>query len=198
MGDRDKINKEIKRFDPKGKLSIELKGRLGYFDMLFKGAHGKERVFGKDSDLLVFFKKLPAGIAPDEFSERVEANRKFGDSAALRHRWESEGGTMKELIEKKQELVEASIGWQIMDKLISQKDVRKIRKMSDEQTGKLAVEVYRELLKRIDDALGYEGQEALNRLSKKSNFRPDDTGLTRNNIFKAAHALKMKLPSMMF
>jgi len=95
-------------------------------------------------------------------------------------------------------LSEETIGREIMEKLLPLRDVRKIGKMSDEQTGKLAIEVYAELTKRITDAIGRDGQEALNRLMHKSNFSKDDTGLTRNNVFKAANTMKMKLPSMMF
>lgn len=90
------------------------------------------------------------------------------------------------------------VGRDVMERLLPAKQVKKIRKLSDEQTGELAVQVYLELIRRIEEALGREGQEALNRLMLKSNFMKDDTGLTRNNIFKAAHALGIELPSHMF
>ena len=92
------------------------------------------------------------------------------------------------------------IGRDIMERLLPAKQIRKIRrqKLSDEQTAELAIQVWQELAHRIEEALGRGGQEALNRLMHKSNFTKDDTGLTRNNIFKAAHALGIKLPSHMF
>jgi len=93
---------------------------------------------------------------------------------------------------------EESVGRFVMDKLIPMSDIRKIGKNSDEQTGKLAISVYMELLSRIDKALGREGNAALNRLSILSNFKKDTSGITRNNIFKAADELGVKLPSMMF
>jgi hypothetical protein len=107
---------------------------------------------------------------------------------------------MRGLIEKLegQGLNEESTGRYVLEKILPMSDVRKIRKNSDEQTGQLALEVYAELAERIDKALGRDGGEALNRLMLKSNYMKDDTGMTRNNIFKAAHSLKMKLPSMMF
>lgn len=108
---------------------------------------------------------------------------------------------MREMIEELEgsQLTEESTGRYVMEKLISMADVRKIKKNSDEQTGQLAMEVYVELIERIDKALGREGREAINRLMNRTNFSGKDTsGIIRNNIFKAANTLKMKLPSMMF
>ena len=95
-------------------------------------------------------------------------------------------------------LSESEVGMEVMELLIPRKDFHKIGKMSDKQTGQLSKEVYRELADRITKALGNEGREAINRLKHPGNFRESPEGMTRNNIFKAAHALKMKLPSMMF
>jgi len=89
-------------------------------------------------------------------------------------------------------------GMQIMEKIIPNREIRKIGLVSDNQTGELAIEVWEELADRIGKALGRGGQEAINRLSLMSNFKKDSTGITRNNIFKAAHAMGMKLPSHMF
>jgi hypothetical protein len=67
----------------------------------------------------------------------------------------------------------------------------------DEQSYDLAVEVYSKL--REDLELDSGQNEALNRLrqcvERLSSMRPD---AHRNNIFKAAHALGIKLPSSMF
>lgn len=90
------------------------------------------------------------------------------------------------------------VGADIMERLVPAKQVRKIRKLSDDQTGELAVRVWWELARRIDEALGREGQGALSRLMLQSNFQKDTTGLTRNNIFKAANVLGIELPSHFF
>lgn len=111
---------------------------------------------------------------------------------------------MKTLIDRMSthiELTEESIGRRVLETLLPMKDVRAIGKASDDQTGKLALEVYVELIERVSNALGRDGEEALNRLAQVQRFATggkDTTGIIRNNVFKAAHALKMKLPSAMF
>ena len=83
------------------------------------------------------------------------------------------------------------------DYVLSQQDLLKLNKVVDEQTWKLAVDVYRKLEKefRVDGGQ----KEAINRLKMcVKNARSYDQGLHRNNIFKAAHALGMKLPSGSF
>lgn len=69
----------------------------------------------------------------------------------------------------------------------------------DEQARDLAMAVASELNIKIEQALGQDGIEALGRLfditSKGQNW---DTPLLRNNIFKAAHALGIELPSHNF
>ena len=99
------------------------------------------------------------------------------------------------------ELTEESIGRRVLEGLLPMKDVRKIGRASDEQTAKLALEVYYGLIERVSNALGPGGEEALNRLANMRRFATggkDTTGIIRNNVFKAANSLKMKLPSMMF
>lgn len=67
----------------------------------------------------------------------------------------------------------------------------------DDQSKDLAYEVYRALRKKLDLPRGE--QEALNRLRMcVENAKRWDPALLRNNIFKAAHSLGMKLPSAMF
>lgn len=95
-------------------------------------------------------------------------------------------------------IAEESIGRWVVDRLLPNANVRKIGKLADPQTGQLAMQVWAELVRRIDAALGAAGEEALNRMIAGSNFEKDTSGQTRNNVFKAANALGVKLPSGSF
>ena len=68
----------------------------------------------------------------------------------------------------------------------------------DEQSADLAREVYMELSQKMQ--LAENERQALNRLrnSVKRGMNGWDAGTQRNNIFKAADLLRMKLPSYMF
>jgi len=67
----------------------------------------------------------------------------------------------------------------------------------DEQSRDLAVQVYQTLVRKY--ALPQGDAEALRRLQAcAKNAKTWDPALLRNNIFKAAHALGLKLPSGMF
>jgi hypothetical protein len=67
----------------------------------------------------------------------------------------------------------------------------------DEQAGKLLMDVLRELRKKMEIDQGTA--DALNRIQglmlKGKNWSPE---LVRNNVFKAANDMKIKLPSGMF
>ena len=85
----------------------------------------------------------------------------------------------------------------LVDTVIDPMELSKLRKNVDEQSYELAGEVYSNLydaLKLTDNQ-----REAINRL-KRSMERSStmDKAEHRNNIFKAAHALGIKLPSSMF
>jgi len=82
----------------------------------------------------------------------------------------------------------------ILDGILPQKLVANMRKTADEITYKLAVEVYKELRTRM--TLSNQENEALNRLQYAANSR--DEGMIRNNVFKAANVLGMKLPHSSF
>ena len=85
----------------------------------------------------------------------------------------------------------------LLDWVIKAEDVAKLDGVVDEQTYDLAVEVYKTL--RRDLALSSNQNEALNKLARcvqrGANMHPAGH---RNEIFKAAHALGIKLPSGMF
>lgn len=69
----------------------------------------------------------------------------------------------------------------------------------DEQSSKLVGEVYKTLSESTGGDFNSDEKEALRRLQGAvANMGKWDAGLLRNNIFKAAHALGMKLPSFMF
>jgi hypothetical protein len=83
----------------------------------------------------------------------------------------------------------------LIDQVLDQRKLARLQDDMDEQTYDLMVEVFRKLAD--DFRLSSKQQEALNRLkmSMEGRYQPD---MHRNNIFKAAHALGMKLPSSMF
>lgn len=84
-----------------------------------------------------------------------------------------------------------------MDYIINQMDLSDLEDYVDEQTFQLAVDVYEKLQEKLKLTSGEE--EALNRLSNsiKSKSSMMQAG-HRNNIFKAAHAIGIKLPSSSF
>ena len=85
----------------------------------------------------------------------------------------------------------------ILDEILSQRDLLKLEDEVDEQTWDLAVETYMALGKALQLSNNQWG--AFNRL-RQSVDRASSMGsdLHRNNIFKAAHALGIKLPSSSF
>ena len=92
-------------------------------------------------------------------------------------------------------------GHDIMDLIVPTRDVMKLmsamRKEKDEQSADLVYEVYSKLSDKFDLSSNESG--ALNRLKGSiSRIGSWDAGTQRNNIFKAADLLGMKLPSMMF
>ena len=85
----------------------------------------------------------------------------------------------------------------LIDLALDQRELSNLSGYIDDQTYDLLVEVYQKLQR--DFALSGGQREAINRLiqSKEAQTRwPPD--LHRNNIFKAAHALGIHLPSSMF
>lgn len=83
----------------------------------------------------------------------------------------------------------------VIEEIIAMNDLLKLESKVDEQTWDLAVEVYQ----KLEDALELKGgqREALTRL-RDSIFSRSQPSLHRNNIFKAANALGIKLPSGSF
>ena len=85
----------------------------------------------------------------------------------------------------------------LLESVISQHDLLKIEDRLDEQTWRLVVEVYKKL--QQDFMLTNDQQEAINRLQQSiKGAEAWTSALHRNNIFKAAHALGIALPSGMF
>ena len=83
----------------------------------------------------------------------------------------------------------------LIDSVIDKRDLFKLKSKVDEQTWDLAREVYLSLMRSLE--LSPAQREALNRLrmSISSNYAP---AMHRNNIFKAAHSLGIRLPSSSF
>jgi hypothetical protein len=78
--------------------------------------------------------------------------------------------------------------------VIDQRDVAGLRSNADEITYKLAVDVYRNLRKRFELSSGEK--EAIKRLQAATDMNNPE--MIRNNVFKAADALGMKLPHSSF
>lgn len=92
-------------------------------------------------------------------------------------------------------------GDSVLDRILPTHDVYKLmqamEKEGDSQSSDLAGEVYQKLAERL--TLTDNEQAALNRLlGSVQRIGSWDTATQRNNIFKAADLLKIKLPSYMF
>jgi hypothetical protein len=85
----------------------------------------------------------------------------------------------------------------LLDQVLRDSVLQKLEHHVDEQTWDLAVQVFQKLQEKF--RMSSDEQEALNRLlaSVKSGSM-SDSDAHRNNIFKAAHALGIKLPSGSF
>lgn len=90
-------------------------------------------------------------------------------------------------------------GIRVIDSLINARDFGDLLRSlkPDEQSIKLAIDVYHELGERLK--LTDNEEYALTRLKNSMFHEQDwDEGTQRNNIFKAADLMGMKLPSGMF
>lgn len=118
--------------------------------------------------------KLPEGGMRDNCEEKVEEGKESASKKA--------GGN---------DVIEAILPMSDMAKLYRKLDEK------DEQAAELLMEVYNVLRARLKLSDGEN--EAMSRVrgmvTRGQNW---DAGLLRNNIFKAAHSLGMKLPSFMF
>ena len=102
----------------------------------------------------------------------------------------------RELVKLAKEIVATD---SLIDNVVDKREVYKLIQAldEDEQTAQLVRDVYSELSDRLKLSNGE--REALNRLLQSmNNANRFDASLHRNNIFKAAHALGIKLPSAMF
>jgi len=84
----------------------------------------------------------------------------------------------------------------VLDSLIQQSNVAALEEKLDEQTFELLVDVYRHLRDRL--SLDDNEFDAFVRVMDSMNRSSMGKDVHRNNIFKAAHALGMKLPSHSF
>jgi len=82
-----------------------------------------------------------------------------------------------------------------MEFVMAQHELMKLKGRVDDQTWSLAVEVYKKL--RDDLRLSPDQSEALNRLKHCVESSMSEAG-SRNQIFKAANSLGLKLPSSSF
>lgn len=141
-------------------------------------------VVNSRADLRADEKKIKEGIA--EARKKVEQQKKHASVITNKKL------VAAELI-KIAKLLTASSN--PMDKILPEEKLMALESKVDAETWQLAVEVYQKL--KDDMELSSNQNEALNRLlqSCESNFKSD---LNRNNIFKAAHALGIKLPSSFF
>jgi hypothetical protein len=92
---------------------------------------------------------------------------------------------------------ERQAGESLMDLALDQRELSKLEDHVDEQTWDLAVKVYMKLKKDFELKGGQK--EAFNRLMMSADKpRSRSPEMHRNNIFKAAHALGISLPSNFF
>jgi len=86
-------------------------------------------------------------------------------------------------------------GDSLLELVIPKRDLYSLKRDVDEQTWELAREVYVELMEALE--LTPAQQQALNRLRQSVDGNLSEEA-NRNNIFKAAHALGIRLPSSLF
>lgn len=90
----------------------------------------------------------------------------------------------------------------IVEMVLPQEDIADLMeimedKHSDEQSSDLARKVWKDLAKALE--LTEDQMEAFNRLKGSiANKNKWSAGMLRNNLFKAANVLNIKLPSMSF
>lgn len=90
-------------------------------------------------------------------------------------------------------------GRDIFYSIISEKDLMKLYGKiykEDKQSAELLADVIRKLQEHLD--ISNDAAAALSRIRLAVNRPEWDAGLIRNNVFKAANSLGMKLPSHMF
>ncbi len=75
------------------------------------------------------------------------------------------------------------------------KAIEALRESGDEQAADLAYEVYSSLWAKYE--ISRDDSEAISRLRAVCTMKPEG-GMARNNIFKAAHCMKIDLPSHSF
>ena len=80
--------------------------------------------------------------------------------------------------------------------LFDMKQYRSLEKAADDQSKKLLNDIMKYFMKRFK--LSGNEERAFNRLMNTMNSKLRDEGIVRNNIFKIANELGMKLPSSMF
>ena len=100
----------------------------------------------------------------------------------------------EELVKVAKVLVGA--GGTLLDSVLTGGDVAMLEGVVDEQTYDLAVQVYSRL--RKDFELSADQNEAIDRMKMSCGRHGMGADAHRNNIFKAAHALGIHLPSGMF
>lgn len=164
---------------------------------LLKQAIGKAKYLTRDRKEVKYFFVLP-GDDPEnpQKAKGVEVSRKLYERSRL-----PDVTTKRQkkritdwFIGDMKHATDRTANIDLLNEIVSQRDVAGLKRKADEQTYKLAVQVYMELKKRI--SLDNRESEALNRL--KYSVNASDEGMIRNNIFKAADALGMKLPSSSF
>lgn len=87
-------------------------------------------------------------------------------------------------------------GRSVLEYILQQSELAKLKGKVDEQTYELAVEVYQALSRAL--MLSPAQDEALGRLVQSADTMVWREDMHRNNIFKAAHVLGIRLPSATF
>jgi hypothetical protein len=156
-----------------------------------------ENYWGSTVAHMMALKLSHAGMRSDLADQVV---KEWYGNRAMRERLLREGGTIEWLEDvmggRIARIARRVVAFpNVLDTWVDMHGVEKLQGKMDTQTYDLAVDVWAALQKAV--ALTPNQWEALNRL-KSSVDNSYSRDMHRNNIFKAAHALGIKLPSSMF
>lgn len=142
---------------------------------------GSDKEAGEDLDGLIADLELMAEGCPDNLDSSECAE------------WEANTEKYQDVVKDQHK----TAGMSVLDYIIDPRSFSVLDDVLDEQTYDLAYEVYADLQREL--SLGGNKQEALRRLKASVDAgRKWDAAMHRNNIFKAANLMGMRLPSAMF
>ena len=165
------------------------------------GSHIRQatKVIFKDGHEVAFMDKLSKKSAIAQAVAAINLHPESFTKASLRE------AVSKELLQIAKALTEESseapksrkAALSLLEEVLPKRDLLNLEGNIDEDTWAMAVKTYMKLAKAFE--LKNDQQEALNRLRQSVKRASSmDSALHRNNIFKAANALGIRLPSLSF